>query len=358
MAFYLWNNRHQLLASCQSQQQHALIYEEDQPDDKDMELCISSNLDQYSSTSIWNQFLQWMKKWWLLLSRCMHLFFTYSPALLTSPLLLSGSDEWIEYWWTLLISCVKSGGPCGIKLAQWLATRPDLFPVELCHRFQDLQSYPGRLSWSEVNKVLEDNYGKDWEKMLMVERDEAGAPVMLGEGCVAQVLRGYLPDDDEDNNHHYPIAIKLVRPEARESICTDLTLLLGLTRSLESWLPDLRSVSLSDSLEEFQTVMIQQLDMRKEAESLDRFRSNFGNASNFRSSFQNNKRETEGRVSFPEPVPWLQRRDVLVETLETGSLLRDYMETCSEDEKKQLARIGLEAIFQMVFLDSFIHAGN
>jgi hypothetical protein len=63
-------------------------------------------------------------------------------------------------------------------------------------------------------------------------------------------------------------------------------------------------------------------------------------------------------VFFPEPVLTLTTENILMETFEKGILLRDYIEYCSEREKKLIGKYGLNSILKMAFLDNFVHAGK
>lgn len=280
-------------------------------------------------------------RWLELLVRCVSLLLNYSPVLLLSPLaLITPSGVLERWWWDLLMDRIRAGGPCGVKFAQWLSTRPDLFPLTLCHRLSDLQSYtPSDTSSGveeEVEHILSAAYGPSYEEVLSVDRGGAGTggAVVLGEGCVAQVLRGHYKGQ--------AVAIKIVRPSARRTIAADLLILSHLTHLLEALVPGTKAISLADSVQQFSQLMLDQLDMRLEAAHLSRFRRNFSRSAD--------------RVCFPEPVLHLAREEVMVEAHCAGPLLRDYAAHCSAEQKKKIAAIGLEAIFQMVFLDNFIHA--
>eukprot|EP01031_Cornospumella_fuschlensis_P031802 gene31802-38444_t len=178
----------------------------------------SSSLISTQASASW---LQQLQHWLALLYRALYLLFAYSPAAVTSPLLLlPGGADW---WWAVLLGCVKRAGPCSVKFAQWLSTRPDLFPLQLCNRFQALQSYSGSLSWKEAHAVLDRELGPGWRQQLRVLRrgaaearegeglgdDDHVEPEVLGEGCVAQVLRGEL--------RGVPVAVKLLRKSVNEA---------------------------------------------------------------------------------------------------------------------------------------------
>eukprot|EP00981_Chlorochromonas_danica_P012121 scaffold4505_cov165-Ochromonas_danica.AAC.11 len=144
--------------------------------------------EKKKSQTLWERLMEKLRWLFQLFSRCVHLLFNYSPALISSPALLLPSASLREHWWTLLVSCIRSGGPCGVKFAQWLSTRPDLFPADLCRRLQALQSYECSrpLSLEAVRAVLSENLGSNWSEELSVDVDSEGRPIVLGEGAVAQ----------------------------------------------------------------------------------------------------------------------------------------------------------------------------
>eukprot|EP01039_Chlorochromonas_danica_P002608 gene2610-2851_t len=305
--------------------------------------------EKKKSQTLWERLMEKLRWLFQLFSRCVHLLFNYSPALISSPALLLPSASLREHWWTLLVSCIRSGGPCGVKFAQWLSTRPDLFPADLCRRLQALQSYECSrpLSLEAVRAVLSENLGSNWSEELSVDVDSEGRPIVLGEGAVAQVLRGELRLSlSPTAASKRAVAIKLIRPEVEESIKADLSLILMAIRTLELVLPRLNNLALGDSIEQFQEGLLKQLDMQEEARNLHRFRQNFFN----------DKTNKKAEITFPEPIPGLVGPKVLVEGLESGPMLRDFVESSSEEDKRILAKLALQAIFQMTFLDSFVHA--
>jgi aarF domain-containing kinase len=135
--------------------------------------------------------------------------------------------------------------------------------------------------------------------------------------------------------------------------------------------PGMRCLSLSECVEEFSNMMLMQLDLRKEAESLTRLRRNF-HCQSILSPHEDDSKEKKihifGRhsssanmylnnINFPEPLLDLCSESVLIETFQEGKLMIDMMNE-TDDIKHQLAILGLHAILKMVFEDNFVHAGN
>uniref|UniRef100_A0A7S1GYA7 ABC1 atypical kinase-like domain-containing protein n=2 Tax=Hemiselmis andersenii TaxID=464988 RepID=A0A7S1GYA7_HEMAN len=104
--------------------------------------------------------------------------------------------------------------------------------------------------------------------------------------------------------------------------------------------PFLRWLSLGESVEEFAGLMRLQLDLRLEANHLDRFSTNFSGSR---------------QVSFPRPVRPLVSDGVLVESFEGGEPIATHLTGEDGVVKRRLARIGVDAFLKMCFLDNFVH---
>lgn len=190
-------------------------------------------------------------------------------------------------------------------------------------------------------------------KALVLDEDADGQLVMLGSGCIAQVFRGQLsagtaaaksgPGEEPQR-----VAVKVVHPHAAKSIASDTNIMLGLTRIIELF-PGTESLSLHESVKEFTALMLSQLDLRSEAESLRKFRANF--------SLDGDKNGSRNEaIRFPEPL--VSARSVLIETLEDGSTVAEAMPAIEGNSavRSRLAQALLDTILKMTFEDNYIHA--
>ncbi|XP_013885324.1 uncharacterized aarF domain-containing protein kinase 2 [Austrofundulus limnaeus] len=112
-----------------------------------------------------------------------------------------------------------------------------------------------------------------------------------------------------------------------------------------SWLlhrlPGLKWLSLCEVVEEFEKLMTKQIDLRFEARNMERFRENF--------------RDVD-YVKFPTPLKPFVTRNILVETFEESELISFYLSPVIPKEVKQkIARIGVDTLLKMVFVDNFVH---
>lgn len=317
-------------------------------------------------------------EWFIrLLWRSLTYFYLFPPLVLTAPLLLLEDEDYHEYWWRLLQETIVQGGPCFIKFAQYISTRPDLFPESLVERLKSLQSKKVTLSKADIENQLSTINSRAKVQLFL---DRNGNPITMGQGCVATVVKAKMKDEEN------PVVIKMVIPSAKELIETDLQLFKLIANQLEYWIPSLQTIALSESTEEFRSMMLNQLDMTIEANYLEQFNKNFSSKKDD-SAIANHLRRFGRKVlwvlanlgivseknkethdlnsislnqsiSFPKPFHLFTNENILVETIVDGELLRDAIPSMNDQSKKRVARLGLETILKMIFEDNLIHAGD
>lgn len=313
----------------------------------------SLDQEQKLQPAIWQSYWDWIST---VLSRLLYLIYNYLPVTVMMPLLLHQNEEYREYWWRIFTLAVQRGGPCGVKLAQWASSRTDLFPEIVCRHFKGLQSNQDNPDWDQIFSVFEKHYGPNWNEKLQLDRTSDGKLKVLGGGCVAKVLYGKLRSDDPDLDGSN-IAVKVIHRNVKKSIVADIALMKTFAQILEFWIPSVRQISLVDSVNEFSRMMLEQVDMRTEARSLDRFRKNFHEK--LKGKVYDDlilQGKVASNVHFPAPYWEYTNEDVLIESYTPGDLIRDYIEHADAKHKKEIASIGLDTIFKMIFLDNFIHA--
>nr|XP_028602508.1 uncharacterized aarF domain-containing protein kinase 2 isoform X1 [Podarcis muralis] len=138
-----------------------------------------------------------------------------------------------------------------------------------------------------------------------------------------------------------PVAIKVLHPGLADQVQMDLFLMKTGSRLLEL-LPGVKWLSLTEIVEEFEKLMIQQIDLRYEARNLERFRLNF---------------QAVDYVKFPVPLRPFVTRNILVETYEESTPIAQYLQTEATKELRwKIAQMGMDMILKMVFVDNFVHA--
>ncbi|XP_054475237.1 uncharacterized aarF domain-containing protein kinase 2 [Anoplopoma fimbria] len=324
--------------------------------------------------------------------RALVLLLKFGPLLLLSPFCLV-STRWASLWLDALLWVTETSGPTFIKLGQWASTRRDIFSQEFCERFSRLHVKVRPHSWAHTKQCLRRAFGEDWRRVLMFESKEP-----VGSGCVAQVYRGWAKADQVEDpafqslveemekedlleaweipglggvarslwqrwrgskeeeefgersqsegmsgaekEHLIPVAIKVIHPGIRRQVEIDLRLM-----KTGSWLvqclPGLKWLSLYEIVEEFEKLMIRQIDLRFEAKNIERFQENFRNVD---------------YVKFPTTLRPFVTRTILVETFEESVPVSNYLSPEVPLELKQkIARMGMETMLKMVFVDNFVH---
>lgn len=175
-------------------------------------------------------------------------------------------------------------------------------------------------------EALQQAFGPSWRQFIELEEEP------LGSGCVASVYKGHI---NAGENAGKEIAVKVLHPDIRKTVQLDLALLQKVAEVAEN-LPflHLHWLSLSECVEEFSSLMKMQMDLRREAVNLERFINDF---------------EDDPRLVFPRPIyPWVSE-GVLVEEFLSGSPISNFFPSA------KLARMGLQAFLNMVFLKNFVH---
>ncbi|XP_037621989.1 uncharacterized aarF domain-containing protein kinase 2 [Sebastes umbrosus] len=321
--------------------------------------------------------------------RALVLLLKFGPLLLLCPLALM-STRLVSYWLDALLWVTETSGPTFIKLGQWASTRRDIFPQEFCERFSRLHVKVRPHSWTYTKQCLRRAFGEGWRKVLMFESKEP-----VGSGCVAQVYRGWAKADQVEDpafqsvveemekedmleaweipglggvarslwqlwrgskeeesyeerslfsgaekEHLIPVAIKVVHPGVRRQVEIDL-MLMKTGSWLVQCLPGLKWLSLWEIVDEFEKLMTKQIDLRFEAKNIERFQENFRNVD---------------YVKFPTPLRPFVTRSILVETFEESEPVSNYLSPeIPQEVKNRIARMGIETMLKMVFVDNFVH---
>ncbi|KAH9982852.1 ABC1-domain-containing protein [Lactifluus volemus] len=296
--------------------------------------------------------------------RFVHLFFLFLPVILSSPMLLSTRDRWGAVWWYgYFVAQMDRAGPTFIKLAQWAASRADLFPALLCERMGKMHSQGRSHSLAHTKRVVEHVFRRPFDQVFE-EFDETP----IGSGAIAQVYRAILKPDLLPPSYFDPkrtrrkgpgalapvilpeskpsvptaaVAIKVLHPRVLNLIRRDLTI-MSFFAHLITLFPGMQWVSLPEEVEQFGRMMYGQLDLRKEADNLVTFEQNF--------------MTRHAPVTFPRPLRIWSTRDLLVEEFQTAIPLELFLKNGGGPYDDQLAELGLDAFLNMLLLDNFVHS--
>ncbi|KAJ7597574.1 hypothetical protein C8J56DRAFT_818197 [Mycena floridula] len=301
--------------------------------------------------------------------RFIYLLVLFMPVIVCSPMVLIGplekrlgDERWGAIWWyDLLVGQMVSAGPTFIKLAQWAASRVDLFPANLCKRLGTLHSNGKPHELRHTKKVIEDVFQLPFDDVFE-EFDETP----IGTGAIAQVYRAKLKKDLIPPSYLGPrrirkspaaslsplqdpppsaptasVALKILHPRVSKLIARDLAIMSFFAHAI-SLLPGMEWLSLPEEVEVFGGMMFQQLDLRHEAENLLNFEENFAHR--------------KVPVTFPRPLKVWSTKDLLVEEYENALPLELFLKNGGGPFDEQVATVGLDAFLNMLLLDNFVHS--
>jgi len=154
-------------------------------------------------------------------------------------------------------------GPTFIKMGQMLATRADLLPLEYVDELSALQDnvppFPNEVAF----RTIEAELGKPAAELFARISERPLASASLG-----QVYRAALPGGEE-------VAVKVQRPGLERAIAFDLDLLRSIGRWLERHPGLLPGTEWVGAIDEFDRVIHEEMDYRREASNAEQFRHNF-----------------------------------------------------------------------------------
>jgi len=268
----------------------------------------------------------------ILFLRAVYLVILFSPCIAMAPLVDYFGTQFRKTWIHVVRVTLEKAGPAFIKWGQWAATRPDLFPRDLCDELAEFQTKAPSHKFSYSRKCIENAFGRKLYQIFDRFEEEP-----VASGSIAQVHRATL-------RYKFPrqqikpvdVAVKVRHPGVSEAIRRDFVL-INLVAKISSFLPNLKWLRLDESVQQFAVFMMSQVDLSREAAHLSRFIYNF-------------RRWKD--VSFPLPLYPLVHPSVLVETFEQGESVLSYVDHLEGHEhfKSSLAHIGTHALLKMLLV--------
>jgi ubiquinone biosynthesis protein len=215
-------------------------------------------------------------------------------------------------------------GATFIKMGQVMSSRPDLFPPELIEQLRGLQDKLPAFGYWRARRIIEKDLGKPIGE-LFAEFEHR--PVAAA--SVAQVHRAKLHDGTE-------VAVKVLRPSIRRQVERDGVILLVGARLL-SISPKARLSDPVGHLQHFVAAIIDQTDLRLEADHYERFAANFA-----------------GNPDVVFPGVHRDRSSMRVLTMEF--MRGDKLDKLEPQHFRAIARTVRQMMMKMCFVDGFLHA--
>lgn len=151
-------------------------------------------------------------------------------------------------------------GATYVKLGQFVASSPSLFPKEYVLEFQKCLDSTEPLSWDVVRAIIEKELGgKISSKFSYVDETP------LASASIAQVHAATLWTGED-------VVIKVQKPRIDELLKADLNFIYIASRLIEFLQPDFERTSLSAVAGDVKSSMLEELDFDREASNIEEFR--------------------------------------------------------------------------------------
>ncbi|EPQ4931593.1 ABC1 kinase family protein [Acinetobacter baumannii] len=160
----------------------------------------------------------------------------------------------------LMRETFESLGSTYIKLGQFIASTPSLFPREYVEEFQGCLDQTPTLPFSYIQGVLASEFeGRDLSQIFSYI-DETP----LASASIAQVHAAKLTTGED-------VVIKVQKPGVETILYTDLNVVHWAAKLLERAVPKIKFAALSEIVDEIKTRMVREVDFIEEAQNLDDF---------------------------------------------------------------------------------------
>lgn len=154
-------------------------------------------------------------------------------------------------------------GPSFIKLAQVLASRPDLISERYANEFEKLQDEVAPFPFEEVKEIFEKDIGQSLEDVFTsIEHIPSAA------ASVAQVHFAELKDGSK-------VVVKVQRPNISQMIENDISIMSIIVELMVRYIPETEFFNPKGIVEEYKKTIKKELNFLEEAKNIERFHVNF-----------------------------------------------------------------------------------
>jgi ubiquinone biosynthesis protein len=221
-------------------------------------------------------------------------------------------------------------GPVYVKFGQILSTRRDLVPRDIADELALLQDRVPPFPGEEARDLVEEALRKPVSECFADFDIEP-----LASASIAQVHAATLPDGRE-------VVVKVVRPGIEQQLKRDIDLLKAVARLANRYWEGAQRVHPLEIVREFETFVMDELDMQREAANASALRRNFADSP---------------YLYVPEVYwPLCKRRVMVMERVSgipAGNL--EALREAGVDLPKLAVR-GVRVFYQQVFRDNLFHA--
>lgn len=229
-----------------------------------------------------------------------------------------------------LAATLAALGPTFIKLAQVFSSRADIIAEPYLSAIGTLQDQVPPVPSTAIREVIARELEQPVEALFAEFHDEPLAAASLG-----QVHRARVGNRE--------VVVKVLRPGVEELVALDLDVSFRILFWLNILFPNHHVRGLTNVFREFSVRVAEEMDFRKEAEHINRFRTVFA-------------RDTG--VKAPEVFPPYTRRRVLVMEFRRGTKvdrLHEQFQRGTLSFDRIMERLS-SAYLRMMMVDGFLHA--
>lgn len=240
----------------------------------------------------------------------------------------------------LLKEAFEQMGVTYIKLGQFIASTPSIFPREYVLAFQDCLDQTAPVPFAVIRQVLVDELTTNETSL-----DDIFAwidPVPLASASIAQVHKATLKNGQQ-------VALKVQKPDVATIIEADLGVLHSAFWVIEKLLPSMRAANLAPIIDEMRSRMVAETDFLAESRHIDNFLTYL-------------KQTGNTDVVVPVVHRALSTKRVLTMTFLDGrSLIDDGLGLTAEQAKQVMSTVLDTWFLSLMMTGEFhadLHAGN
>lgn len=174
-----------------------------------------------------------------------------------------------ENRWARIRHVVEELGTTMIALANYLACRPDILPEPLISEFAKISFADEPFGKAQAVEIFEKSTGCKAKNVFSYFDSSCFFAEGFGRTFRAKLLSG------ED------VAVKVLNPDATTAVQTDLTLIRDIVSLIENFLVNHGINNPKQLVNNFEEMLIPELDLRNEANMIGRFRKAYAKAGSF-----------------------------------------------------------------------------
>ena len=221
-------------------------------------------------------------------------------------------------------------GPIFVKFGQTLSTRRDLLPNDIADELAGLQDQVPPFPGSQARIIVESALGESVSALFSEFQEQPLASASIAQVHAATLLNGR------------KVVVKVVRPGIETLIRRDVELMHTVARLAERYWKESRRLRPREVVREYETIILDELDMMREAASASQLGRNFKNSA---------------LLYVPEIIWRHTRTNVLVMERVSGIPISDIDQLQQAGvDVRALAERGVEIFFTQVVRDNFFHA--